>query len=230
MSQRGNALFLILIAVALFAALSYAITQLGRGGGNVSNETVLITASLVVEQPAAVRAAIQNMILGGDNPQSITFSGASQYNVFDTVSGGGGATNLLPPTEACNVASDCTDGWFYIPAMPSGVYVEGVGSAGANGGDAFAILGTAGGGAGSGVVTSVCQQINKSLGFANPTAIPVSVNGPVTGAGAGYAAGGNSSTISSGSGTPADELWGQDFACFQDDWVGNLYYAVLIEQ
>ena len=55
-AEKGNVLFLILIAVALFAALSYAVTQSSRsGGGDANNETSLINSAQVTQYPASVR-------------------------------------------------------------------------------------------------------------------------------------------------------------------------------
>src|SRR5690606_5024544 len=71
--ERGNALFLILIAVALFAALSYAVTQSGRGGGTIDNETALINASQITQFPAAVRTAVTRMVLTGTAVSGLNF-------------------------------------------------------------------------------------------------------------------------------------------------------------
>lgn len=72
--SAGNALFLILIAVALFAALSYAITQSSRGGGaNVSREQMQIKASQLISKMAEWRAAVQRMRAAGIPADKIRF-------------------------------------------------------------------------------------------------------------------------------------------------------------
>ena len=59
----GNALFLILIAVALFAALSYAVTNSGRGGGGIDREQAALQASELEQNISQIRTAIQRLQL-----------------------------------------------------------------------------------------------------------------------------------------------------------------------
>ena len=74
MKQSGNALFLILIAVALFAALSYAVTQSGRGGGNVNREVVKTDAARLVQYAGQITQAVQKlMLIGACSENEISF-------------------------------------------------------------------------------------------------------------------------------------------------------------
>ena len=66
---KGNALFLILIAVALFAALSYAVTQSGRGGSGIDREQADILAAQIMNQVAAIQAQIQRLEIIGNYDQ-----------------------------------------------------------------------------------------------------------------------------------------------------------------
>ena len=69
--QRGNALFLILIAVAMFAALSYAITLSGRQSGSASKEADALYAGQIVQFGALIQATLQRMVLTGTSVTSL---------------------------------------------------------------------------------------------------------------------------------------------------------------
>jgi len=78
MNEKGNALFLILIAVALFAALSYAVTQSGRSGGGVDREQVILKASQVTQYAANIEQAITRMrVINGCADTDISFANST---------------------------------------------------------------------------------------------------------------------------------------------------------
>ena len=63
--EKGNVLFLILIAVALFAALSYAVTQSTRsGGGSADRERSILSSASLTQGPTALRTSLIRMVLG----------------------------------------------------------------------------------------------------------------------------------------------------------------------
>lgn len=63
-NAQGNVLFLILIAVALFAALSYAVTQSNKGGGSgINQDKAKLLASEIAQYAASIEQAITRLML-----------------------------------------------------------------------------------------------------------------------------------------------------------------------
>ncbi len=103
MKQAGNALFLILIAVALFAALSYAVTQSGRGGGSIDREQLSLEASQLLQYTSSVERAIERIrITGGHGKLEVDFVNP-------------GTDNTLCSEDTCEVFNDAFYGVEYIP-------------------------------------------------------------------------------------------------------------------
>jgi hypothetical protein len=160
-TQSGNVLFLILIAVALFAALSYAVTQSTRGGGNANDETSKIDAALISQYSTSLNLAVMRMnITGGVSNLELEFNPPSELG--SCTSGGrncifhpsgGGATYQAAPANL--VTGSTSVDWIYNTNND----VSGIGSDGGTSATAetVAIL--------PGVTDSVCQKINEEVGL-----------------------------------------------------------------
>ena len=172
MRQSGNALFLILIAVALFAALSYAVTQSGRGGGSIDRETAVIAASQLQQYASSVEQALLRLrIVNGCSDTEIGFDNTvvpvvyahangpadNSCEVFDS---NGGGLSFQPPPNGVNDGTDIE--------FTSRVQVFGQGQTNPVGGghdaeaDLVFML--------RGVTEAACTQINTEAGLSG---IPV---------------------------------------------------------
>lgn len=222
-SEKGNALFLILIAVALFAALSYAVTQSGRGSGTIDRENAAIAASQVTQYAAALRTTVTRMVLTGTAANAVDFTTASptgSAQVF--ASAGGGAVNQAPPTSAGTATA-----WHYLASTATnGFFVTGIGAT--TGQEILAYL--------PNMNLSACTQVNRGLGFtttapavqATPVVYPAAAKEGIPST---QDAGGTSeSTANATFSTPGGA---QPFACFNNGTSGTpnyTYYHTLAEQ
>ena len=215
--ERGNALFLILIAVALFAALSYAVTTSGRGSGTIEREQALITASQITQYPAAIRTAVTRMVITGTQVGNIDFDTTPDPADVDDVFGtaGGGVVQQDPPA---NLGGSATD-WTYLPAAGAadGWYITGVGTDTQDTGREVIV-------ALDGIGVSVCGSINRGLGITGNIlveATAVNLAAAFTTAGAGD----NAGSFHSYNADP------QPFACVRNGAAGNyVYYHAIVEQ
>lgn len=99
-NKKGNALFLILLAVALFAALGFAVTRSRSGGGSIDRENRSLAISRVLEYNAYLSFKIQQMALSGTNPDDLDIVDGGTLGFTPCSSGvdclftkeGGGAT------------------------------------------------------------------------------------------------------------------------------------------
>lgn len=82
MNNFGGALFLILLVVFLFGALSYAITQSGRSSGNIDKEQAMLDQALSEQCDAAVEYGENKLILVNG-----CLSSEIDFTVEDTTSG-----------------------------------------------------------------------------------------------------------------------------------------------
>lgn len=168
-SEKGNVLFLILIAVALFAALSYAVTQSTRsGGGDASKETNLVNAAGLTQYPASIKTSITRMLVSSgvtaddllfDLPPftDLTTTTLQARGVFypGTTSGGGGGATYNP--APANVMANNSPGTWYFNGENQVVNIGTGGALSASNADVIAFL--------PGVSLSVCQSIHQRLGL-----------------------------------------------------------------
>lgn len=97
--QNGNVLFLILIAVALFAALSYAVTQSTRSGsGNTDKEKSELDVNTMMQYGVDLRTAVTRLLAGGNcTDETISFESPNWTNAGDYVNAS------APPNKSCHM-------------------------------------------------------------------------------------------------------------------------------
>lgn len=170
--QSGNVLFLILIAVALFAALSYAVTQSTSGGGDARKESNSIIIGQISQYVASIDAAITKIkILNGCDNLEISF----ERSPFD------GSSSYFNPNSPsnfkCHVFHPSGGGAFHSETAPAGngwMYGKNFGVRGSTMAEAIMVT--------RGFDRELCLEISKT--FAGLNYIPYYSNVSTVGNGA----------------------------------------------
>ena len=189
-NDAGNVLFMILIAVAALASLTFSVMQSQRGASlNLNKEQVATQIDEMISYAALVERGLNAALLEGgcdltevsfDHPDRPDYNSANQYlnpnspvdyscHIFDPDTGavsGGGVPYKLPPSLSVSVGT--TAGYEIIRLR-----VDGIGTSNASWEAVDLVLA-------AGVTEDMCILINDKLGITNPSGTPP-VEGFVTG-------------------------------------------------
>ncbi len=218
--ENGSALFLVLIAVALFAALSYAVSVSGRGGGTISSETALLAASGIVQRSALIKQNVLRMTLTGIPLSQMSFENSAVSGYINA----GCSTNDCKVFSSDNVGN-------YFP--PSGDWLDSSLSGQANYGEYVFSARTCiinypnpdpancwTSDAMSDLVMiipyvkkEICIEINKNLGVSNPGGNPP-IDSGCSWSGSGKYTGSFTATYGIGD-IPAGALYNKETGCYQ---------------
>jgi len=166
-SQHGSALFIILIAVALFAALSYAMTQNNGSAAGLSAEKIRLLSSDVMDMGNKLSDTIARLRLKGIKNTQLSFENSvvTGYTNATCVTdackiflySGGGLDWEIPVTEV-----NKGENWAYTGDLA----IQNVGTTDA---DLVAIL--------PDVSLTICNRINMMLGVYDATGTPPNLSG-----------------------------------------------------
>lgn len=190
-TEKGNALFLILIAVALFAALSYAVTKSSRSGKtDISQDKANIVASAVLGYGAGIKNAVTRVKISNScTDEQLNFytplhwydytnpsaPSSKKCNIFDSA---GGNTVYQKPEALLRIsqvmtASDVVEHFIGNTDIPQ----IGTNCAAAACSDLYFVLSINENIPGA---ARICKALNRQLRLANPDT-EISVSGGIWG-------------------------------------------------
>lgn len=219
-SEKGNALFYVLIAVVLLAALTYAVSQSGRGNtGRIDEERARLAAADMLEYANTIAQAVSQLRLRGCRVDELSFEGATgTYNNTDApgdnschifeINGGGVNFQELPEGAQGTAAS-----WVFSGDME----INEVGTTCGNAGCVELLM------IGADINDATCSELNRMSGITDPVTIPSQDDATYNAFTGGFA---YEDTV--GDQASSARLSGKSAGCFTSDNDNiNIFYRVL---
>lgn len=115
-TENGNALFIILAAIGMLAALTYAVTQSSRGSSNLDKEAIEIAINEIIQQGSQLEHGLKRFLLLNEYD-------IGEIDMYDANKGFNGDRTLCTANE-CNLFHPAGGG-LSAPQLPNAAFDSG---------------------------------------------------------------------------------------------------------